>query len=131
MLGDNTFSDTPQLEELLVDGNRIQYISQRAFQGVPFLNRLVLSENRLQVLANDLLVPVPRLRFLDLRDNYLHILTFDTVSPILPNLRNVTSYFFLQGERQLDNCGMFFERVLWIFVVLYVTILMRFQCYQI
>lgn len=98
MLGDCTFCEMPHLTELYLNENGLQYLSSRAFEGLGRLTRLMLSDNLLQVLAPGSFNGMSRMRYLDLRNNQLHNLLFETVKPLMESFKNITSYFYIDGE---------------------------------
>ncbi|KAF7380589.1 hypothetical protein HZH68_016454 [Vespula germanica] len=95
MIGDRSFVEMPELTELELDQNSIEYISEKAFDGMRNLKKLRLSENRLVTLEPDFLSGAPGIYFLDLRDNILKTVSFNNIKPIVTNLYNSTSYFYL------------------------------------
>jgi Leucine-rich repeat (LRR) protein len=88
-------------QELNLENNQIELISDRAFAGLNHLRKLSLSHNRLAVLSRGLLGGVSTIIHLDLRFNSLETITYDSVQPIIPNLRNESSYFYIAGK----NCN--------------------------
>ncbi|KAG7197373.1 hypothetical protein KM043_018480 [Ampulex compressa] len=98
MIGDRTFIEMPNLQELELDQNEIKYITEKAFDGMRNLKKLKLSENKLVSLEPDHLAGAPGIYFLDLRDNALRTITFDNIKPIVTNLYNSTSHFYLDGQ---------------------------------
>lgn len=98
MVGDKTFIEMPSLRELELDQNEIEYISEKALDGMRNLRKLRLSDNRLISLEPDFLAGAPSVYFLDLRDNELKTMTFDNIKPIVTNLYNSSSHFYLNGE---------------------------------
>lgn len=98
MIGDRTFIEMPSLRQLELDQNEIVYISEKALDGMRNLKELSLSENKLVTLEPDFLAGAPGLYLLDLRDNLLKTMTFDNIKPIVTNLYNSTSHFYLSGE---------------------------------
>ncbi|CAB0038369.1 unnamed protein product [Trichogramma brassicae] len=95
MLGDRCFAEMPDLKELHLDQNQIKFISSKALDGLRHLKMLRLSENKLVTLEPDFLVGTPALTLLDLRDNQISTMTFDNIKPIITNLYNNSSYFYL------------------------------------
>lgn len=109
MIGDRTFIEMPSLRQLDLDQNEIEYISEKALDGMRNLKKLKLSENKLVTLEPDFLAGAPGVYVLDLRDNSLKTLTFDNIKPIVTNLYNSSSQFYLSGEWQfrstfLESC---------------------------
>ncbi|XP_003700119.1 leucine rich repeat protein connectin [Megachile rotundata] len=104
MIGDRTFIEMPSLRELELDQNEIVYISEKALDGMRNLKKLRLSENKLVTLEADFLAGAPGVYFLDLRDNLLKTITFDNVKPIVTNLYNSTSHFYLSGNKLICDC---------------------------
>ncbi|XP_076683284.1 leucine rich repeat protein connectin [Andrena cerasifolii] len=104
MIGDKTFIEMPSLRELELDQNEIRYISEKALNGMRNLRKLRLSENKLINLEPDFLAGAPGVYFLDLRDNQLKTMTFDNIKPIVTNLYNSTSHFFLNGNNLICDC---------------------------
>ncbi|KAL2712238.1 connectin-like [Vespula squamosa] len=102
MIGDRSFVEMPELTELELDQNSIEYISEKALDGMRNLKKLRLSENRLVSLEPDFLSGAPGIYFLDLRDNNLKTMTFNNIKPIVTNLYNSTSYFYLDGKSYFD-----------------------------
>ncbi|KAI4497091.1 hypothetical protein M0802_007837 [Mischocyttarus mexicanus] len=98
MIGDNSFAELPELTELELDQNSIEYISEKALNGLKKLNKLRLSENKLVGLEADFLSGAPGIYFLDLRDNNLRTMTFNNIKPIVTNLYNSSSHFYLDGK---------------------------------
>ncbi|XP_035730290.1 connectin-like, partial [Vespa mandarinia] len=98
MIGDRSFVEMPELTELELDQNSIEYISEKALDGMRNLKKLRLSENKLVSLEPDFLSGAPGIYFLDLRDNNLKTMTFNNIKPIVTNLYNITSYFYLDGK---------------------------------
>lgn len=87
-----------RVQELILDSNQIELISDRAFAGLTHLKRLCLSHNRLTSLSPGVLGGVPAINYLDLRSNHLETLTLDSIKPIMTNLYNDTSYFHIEGK---------------------------------
>ncbi|XP_051160091.1 connectin-like isoform X2 [Leptopilina boulardi] len=104
MIGEESFMEMPELQELQLDQNMIEYISQKALAGMRNLKVLKLSENKLAALDPDFLSQAPGVNFLDLRDNLLKTMTFDNVKPIVTNLYNNISYFYLNGNKLICDC---------------------------
>lgn len=98
MIGDRTFIEMPSLTELELDQNEIKYITEKALDGMRNLKQLTLSENELVTLEPDFLAGAPAVYMLNLRDNKLKTMTFDNIKPIVTNLYNTTSHFYLSGE---------------------------------
>lgn len=98
MIGDRSFVEMPELTELELDQNSIEYISEKALDGMRNLKKLRLSDNKLVSLEPDFLSGAPGIYFLDLRDNNLKTMTFNNIKPIVTNLYNITSYFYLDGK---------------------------------
>ncbi|XP_026280418.1 connectin [Frankliniella occidentalis] len=110
MLGDCTFCEMPHLTELYLNENGLQYLSVRAFEGLSRLSRLMLGDNALQVLSPGSLNGLARMRYLDLRNNELNTLPYETVKPLMDNFKNVSSYFYIEGNRFVCDC-----RLSWIY----------------
>ncbi|KAK2586412.1 hypothetical protein KPH14_010697 [Odynerus spinipes] len=106
MIGDRSFVEMPELTELELDQNSIEYISEKALDGMRNLKKLRLSENRLVSLEPDFLSGAPGIYFLDLRDNNLKTMTFNNIKPIVTNLYNSTSYFYLDGNKLICDCNL-------------------------
>nr|XP_050863662.1 connectin-like [Vespula vulgaris]XP_050863663.1 connectin-like [Vespula vulgaris]XP_050863664.1 connectin-like [Vespula vulgaris]XP_050863665.1 connectin-like [Vespula vulgaris] len=106
MIGDRSFVEMPELTELELDQNSIEYISEKALDGMRNLKKLRLSENRLVSLEPDFLSGAPGIYFLDLRDNILKTMTFNNIKPIVTNLYNSTSYFYLDGNKLICDCNL-------------------------
>lgn len=104
MLGDRLFAEMQELTELELDQNQIKYISNRAFDNMYNLRKLHLSENHLEMLEPDFLAGAPGVHFLDLRDNLLKLMTFDNIKPIVTNLYDLNSYFYLDGNNLTCDC---------------------------
>lgn len=104
MVGDKTFIEMPSLRELELDQNEIEYISEKALDGMRNLRKLRLSDNRLISLEPDFLAGAPSVYFLDLRDNELKTMTFDNIKPIVTNLYNSSSHFYLNGNKLICDC---------------------------
>ncbi|XP_043251281.1 connectin [Colletes gigas] len=104
MIGGRTFIEMPSLQELELDSNKIVYISDKALEGLRNLRKLSLSDNKLATLEPDFLAGAPGVYFLDLRDNQLKTITFDNVKPIVTNMYNVTSHFYLNGNKLICDC---------------------------
>ncbi|XP_034184185.2 leucine rich repeat protein connectin [Osmia lignaria lignaria] len=104
MIGDRTFIEMPSLRELELDQNEIAFISEKALDGMRNLKKLRLSDNKLVTLEPDFLAGAPGVYFLDLRDNLLKTITFDNVKPIVTNLYNTTSHFYLSGNKLICDC---------------------------
>ncbi|CAK9833827.1 Con [Anthophora retusa] len=104
MIGDRTFIEMPSLRELELDQNEIVYISEKALDGMRNLRKLKLSENELVTLEPDFLAGAPGIYMLDLRDNLMKTMTFDNIKPIVTNLYNSTSYFYLTGNKLICDC---------------------------
>ncbi|XP_044254376.1 connectin [Tribolium madens] len=104
MLGDLTFSELWVLEELHLEYNQIELVSNRAFAGLNHLRKLSLSHNRLAVLSGGLLGGVPTIIYLDLRSNYLETITYDSVQPIIHNLKNESSHFYIADNKFVCDC---------------------------
>uniref|UniRef100_A0ABD2WXZ5 Connectin n=1 Tax=Trichogramma kaykai TaxID=54128 RepID=A0ABD2WXZ5_9HYME len=104
MLGDRCFAEMPDLKELHLDQNQIKFISSKALDGLRHLKMLRLSENKLVTLEPDFLVGTPSLTLLDLRDNQISTMTFDNIKPIITNLYNNSSYFYLDGNKLICDC---------------------------
>lgn len=85
-------------QELNLENNQIEFISDRAFAGLNHLRKLCLSHNRLAMLSGGLLGGVSTIIHLDLRSNNLETITYDSVKPIIQNLRNETSHFYITGK---------------------------------
>lgn len=98
MIGERTFAEMPALEEMDLDQNQIEFISEKALDGMRGLRKLRLSENKLVTLESDFLAGAPNVYLLDLRDNQLKTMTFDNIKPIVTNLYNSSSYFYLDGK---------------------------------
>ncbi|XP_068976753.1 connectin-like [Bombus flavifrons] len=104
MIGDRTFIEMPSLRQLDLDQNEIEYISEKALDGMRNLKKLKLSENKLVTLEPDFLAGAPGVYVLDLRDNSLKTLTFDNIKPIVTNLYNSSSQFYLSGNKLICDC---------------------------
>ncbi|XP_033208617.1 connectin isoform X2 [Belonocnema kinseyi] len=104
MIGESSFAEMPELQELELDQNQIKFISEKALAGMRNLKKLRLSENKLVALDADFLNEAPAIYFLDLRDNLLKTMTFDNVKPIVTNLYNNVSYFYLDGNKLTCDC---------------------------
>ncbi|XP_017779203.1 PREDICTED: connectin-like [Nicrophorus vespilloides] len=104
MLGDLTFAELWVLEELQLESNQIELIADRAFAGLTHLKKLALSNNQLTILSPTLLGGVPGINYLDLRSNNLQTLTLDNVRPIILNLHNDTSQFYLEHNKFICDC---------------------------
>ncbi|XP_023290210.1 connectin [Orussus abietinus] len=104
MIGDRSFIEMPELRELELDQNKIEFISEDALEGMRNLKKLRLSENKLVSLEPDFLAGAPGVSFLNLRDNALRTMTFDNVKPIVTNLYNSNSYFYLDGNKLICDC---------------------------
>ncbi|KAG6801062.1 connectin [Apis mellifera caucasica] len=104
MIGDRTFIEMPSLTELELDQNEIKYITEKALDGMRNLKQLTLSENELVTLEPDFLAGAPAVYMLNLRDNKLKTMTFDNIKPIVTNLYNTTSHFYLSGNKLICDC---------------------------
>ena len=91
------------MQELNLEHNQIELIANRAFAGLNHLRKLTLSHNRLAVLSGGLLGGVPTIIHLDLRSNNLETITYDSVQPIIHNLRNESSYFYIAGKKFISG----------------------------
>lgn len=109
MIGDKTFIEMRELQEIDLDQNQIEFISGIALEGMTSLRKLRLSENKLVTLEPDFLAGAPNVYLLDLRDNMLKTMTFDNIKPIVTNLYNSSSYFYLEGNKLTCDC-----RLAWI-----------------
>lgn len=98
MLGDGTFSEMPNLDELLVEKNQLEFLNPGALRGLLGLSRLSLAGNRLSTLPIGLLEDKPMLRYLNLRDNRLHTFTYNNIAPVIHNMANHTAYLLLEGK---------------------------------
>ncbi|XP_076238506.1 leucine rich repeat protein connectin [Calliopsis andreniformis] len=104
MVGEKTFIEMPSLRELDLGQNEIVYISEKALDGMRNLRKLRLGRNKLITLGPDFLAGAPGIYFLDLRDNQLKTITFDNIKPIVTNLYNSTSHFYLSGNKLICDC---------------------------
>ncbi|XP_029678267.1 connectin-like [Formica exsecta] len=104
MIGKRNFAEMSALIELELDQNIITYISERAFDGMHNLQKLRLSENLLVKLPQDFLAGAPGVYFLDLRRNYLKTMTFDNIKPIVTNLYDTNSHFYLSENDLICDC---------------------------
>ncbi|XP_025832932.1 connectin [Agrilus planipennis] len=103
-LGDLTFAELWVLEELILERNDIEFISDRAFAGLTHLRKLDLGHNNLTTLVNNVFDGIPAIYFLDLRYNHLQTITFENARPIMHNLRNRTTYFYIQDNDFVCDC---------------------------
>ncbi|XP_015187782.1 PREDICTED: connectin isoform X1 [Polistes dominula] len=106
MIGDSSFVEIPELIELELDQNSIKYISEKALDGLRKLKKLRLSENKLVSLEPDFLSGAPSINFLDLRENNLKTMTFNNIKPIVTNLYNSSSHFYLDGNKLICDCNL-------------------------
>lgn len=104
MIGDDSFIEMPELQTLELDQNMIEYISHKALAGMKNLKKLTLSDNKLAALDPEFLNQASSVNFLDLSDNLLKTMTFDSVKPIVTNLYNNVSYFYLNGNKLICDC---------------------------
>ncbi|XP_076171931.1 uncharacterized protein LOC143148961 isoform X2 [Ptiloglossa arizonensis] len=104
MIGARTFVEMPLLRELELDSNKIVYVSEKALDGLRNLRKLGLGENELATLEPDFLAGAPAVHFLDLGNNRLKTVTFDNVKPVVTNMYNGTSHFYLSGNKLICDC---------------------------
>ncbi|XP_050449403.1 connectin [Cataglyphis hispanica] len=104
MIGKRNFAELSALIELELDQNAITYISEKAYDGMHSLQKLRLSENLLVKLPQDFLAGAPGVYFLDLRRNYLKTMTFDNIKPIVTNLYDPNSHFYLSENDLICDC---------------------------
>ncbi|XP_032679983.1 connectin-like [Odontomachus brunneus] len=104
IIGDRSFVDTPELQVLELDDNHIKIIAGHAFSGLHKLRKLYLSGNRLIKLEPQVLDSIPSVSFLDLRRNFLETLTFESIKPIVFNLYNANSSFYLDDNKLSCDC---------------------------
>ncbi|KAG6458996.1 hypothetical protein O3G_MSEX011153 [Manduca sexta] len=112
MIGDLTFTELWNLNELLLDNNELKYLDERAFDGLALLQKLSMTGNKLKSINEGLLEGVRGLELLDLRNNELEYFTYETVKPILENLKMKTSVLYLSGNKLTCDC-----RISWIQVL--------------
>ncbi|XP_025417971.1 connectin-like [Sipha flava] len=105
-VGPDAFAELVSLEELVLEDNTIRTIDGRGFSGLNNLQRLTLAENRLTVLDDRILHHLEKLRFIDIRYNNLKTLTFSTIEPLLDRLRNISFYFYLEGNQFECDCDL-------------------------
>ncbi|XP_003397934.1 connectin isoform X2 [Bombus terrestris] len=104
MIGDRTFIELVSLKQLDLDQNEIEFISEKALDGMVNLQKLQLCDNKLVTLEPNFLAGATGIYTLDLRDNLLMTFTFENVKPILTNLYNTTSFFYLSGNKLMCDC---------------------------
>ncbi|XP_049752472.1 uncharacterized protein LOC126083125 [Elephas maximus indicus] len=73
---------TPQLQRLLLSGNRLAHLGPGAFQRAPRLQELSLAANRLSCLSTNVLLGLPDLARLDVSDNKLLVIEQGALLPL-------------------------------------------------
>lgn len=72
-----TFSSLPELQTVVLSGNNIKYIEQKAFKDLHSMTTIFLTENRLIKISPQSFFNLPKLMRLDLQYNDMRYFTFD------------------------------------------------------
>ncbi|CAG4959552.1 unnamed protein product [Parnassius apollo] len=106
MIGDLAFTELWSLQELYLDSNEIEFISERGFGGLIQLRKLSIADNKLGVIDNNVFGDVKKLNVLDLRNNELETLIEEVMQNVIENFKSNYAFIALGGNKLHCDCSL-------------------------